>query len=169
MNEVNLEVTTIDNAKIQTKAIKLNQSKEVNELIAALCKAQGEFKPVKKDSSAHGAYSFNWASLSSIENSTKDALVKNGICSYFITEPDPRSDNKIIITYMLRKNNQFLSASLPLIHENSKSDNQAMGKAISYNRRYLKYMLLDLAADDNDIDNSQEQVKQPAYNQYKNG
>ena len=157
MNEVNLEVTTIDNAKIQTKAIKLNQSKEVNELIAALCKAQGEFKPVKKDS------------LSSIENSTKDALVKNGICSYFITEPDPRSDNKIIITYMLRKNNQFLSASLPLIHENSKSDNQAMGKAISYNRRYLKYMLLDLAADDNDIDNSQEQVKQPAYNQYKNG
>ena len=70
---------------------------------------------------------------------------------------------------MLRKNNQFLSASLPLIHENSKSDNQAMGKAISYNRRYLKYMLLDLAADDNDMDNSQEQVKQPAYNQYKNG
>jgi len=157
----------VEGLKLSPAMTIVKTSNDIDVITKALSAAQGEFKEVKKDSSANHTFTFAWASLVSIENATKEALVKQGICSIFQTEKDP--DGKLYITYKIMKENQYLSASLPLLHESSKNDNQAMGKAISYNRRYLKYMMLDLAADDNDIDNGPERVKQPAYNQYKKG
>ncbi len=66
--------------------IRDNKSAEINELAAALSKAQAEFTGAKKDSK-NPFFKSNYASIESVIESTKEALAKHGLSVSQPTEP----------------------------------------------------------------------------------
>lgn len=130
------------------------QSESIAELGKALVKAQAMMAPAVKDA-RNPFLGTRYASLSSVMEACREALLKNGLA--VVQSPAPAPEH-------LGPN--FIGLSTRLIHAESgqwisgltviplaKPDPQGMGAAISYARRYaLSAMLGIVSEDDNDCE-----------------
>ena len=125
------------------------QSENINELAFALSKAQGELSPAIKDSK-NPFFKSNYADLSSVWNSCKEALSKNGLA--IIQTMDMKEGQSVLITTLAHSSGQWMRSCLPILNE--KGNAQGMGSAITYMRRYALSAIVGVTCDEDDDANA---------------
>lgn len=123
----------------------MNRSDQINELAAALAKAQGQIEGAKKDS-ANPFFKSTYADLASVWDACRSQLSSNGLS---VTQCPEESDSGISVeTMLMHSSGQWISSrySMPV----SKVDAQAVGSAITYARRYALAAIVGIAPEDDD-------------------
>ena len=123
----------------------MNQSEQLNELAAALAKAQGQIEGAKKDS-ANPFFKSRYADLASVWEACRKPLSDNGLS--IIQYPEESENGIAIETMMLHSSGQWVKSryTMPV----SKIDAQAVGSAITYGRRYALAAMVGIAPEDDD-------------------
>ena len=118
------------------------RSDQINELAAALCKAQGKFPILQKRSKA---YNWMYADLAEILECVQPILEANELS--ISSEID--WDKPTLTMYLFHSSGQHIGCSIKLHYKAQEKTNemQAMGSSITYARRYCICCLLNLAAD----------------------
>lgn len=123
----------------------MNRSEQINELAAALAKAQAEMSGASKDA-ANPFYKSKYADLKSIIEASRPALTKNGLA--VIQAPRFHEGAVEVETMIAHSSGQWMSESLKVIV--SKQDAQGIGSAIAYGRRYGYGSFVCLYTEDDD-------------------
>lgn len=127
----------------------MTRSDQINEIAAALAKAQAEIEGAEK-SRTNPAFKSQYATLADAWDACRGPLSKNGLS---IVQLPTFTDGKARVTTMLlHSSGQFIEESLDL--PVSKSDAQGIGSAITYGRRYGLMAMAGIAPDDDDDGNS---------------
>ena len=125
------------------------QSEQINELAAALSKAQGEFTAIPKGET-NPFFKSKYAGLPDVIKVAAPILAGNGLAiSQFITVDEFGSDS--LKTYLMHSSGQFIEHSMKM--HLGKLDSQGQGSATTYARRYSYMSVLGLVADEDDDGN----------------
>ncbi len=120
-------------------------SENLNELAAALAKAQGEITGALKDS-ANPFFKSKYADLASCWDACRAALSKNGLA--VIQAPMTEATETFLVTTLLHSSGQYMQSKLAV---SPKDDTpQAMGSALTYARRYALTAMVGVAQVDDD-------------------
>jgi hypothetical protein len=132
----------------------VTHSDQINELAAALAKAQGEIENATKDS-ANPFFKSKFASLASVRAVITDPLSKHGIA---YTQTISNTETQVTVTTMLmHSSGQWLRDSLSLTPKDDGP--QAFGSASSYGRRYALAAIAGVAAEDDDAESAEARSK----------
>jgi ERF superfamily protein len=123
----------------------LTHSAEVNELAAALAKAQGEIEGAKKDS-ANPFFKSSYADLASVRAVIRDPLSRNGIA--MVQVPFAEGSHVGVDTMLLHTSGQWIRGALIVTAKDEGP--QAIGSCITYLRRYAMQSFAGVAAEDDD-------------------
>lgn len=123
------------------------KSEQINELAAALAKAQGQIEGAKK-SSSNPFFKSKYADLAECWNTCREALTANGISVIQMPEEINENGRLNITTMLAHSSGQYISSTLTMTV--TKLDPQAMGSAITYGRRYALAAMVGLAQEDDD-------------------
>ena len=116
---------------------------ELNELAAALAKAQGEMTSAKMDKQNY--YGSKYATLASIQEATRPALSKHGLAIAQITV---QRDNVFKLqTILMHSSGQRLISTWVIPPQ---ADVQKSGSYLSYIKRYSWASICGIAGDDDD-------------------
>ena len=126
----------------------MRTSETINELAAALAKAQSELASAKKDSKGHG---YNYSDLATVIEEARKVLPKHGL-SFSQLVGNGETDRVSVNTILLHSSGQFISseASIKIPDMRGVNDTQKAGAALSYLRRYSLQAILGMASEDND-------------------
>src|SRR5579872_4342960 len=125
----------------------MSQSEIINELAAALSKAQGEMQAAIKDK-MNPFFKSAYADLGSIWDAARPVLSKYGLCIMQTTEISPEGSRIIMVTTLAHTSGQWMKSYLPL--NPSKNDSQGIGAALTYLRRYSLSAIVGVVCDDDD-------------------
>ena len=124
------------------------QSENITDLAKALLCVQRTVQPATKD--AENPFTKSWyASLNSIMDACRNALIENGIwlCQYPVPVEQPNSLGLVTkLTHVESGQWQSSLAVVPL----PKADPQGMGSAMTYARRYALTAMLGMVTEDDD-------------------
>lgn len=122
-------------------------SVSLKNLADALSKAQGELESVGKGEKGYG---YNYASLASTIQESKEALVKNGLS--VSQHPGSHEGKPAVTTLLMHKSGEYLrsTVSTDLVEMKSCNTAQRFGATVSYLRRYALQAALNMASEDND-------------------
>lgn len=128
----------------------MRTSAEINELSAALAKAQGEIKPASKDT-ANTFFKTKYATLASCWDACRVALASNGLAVIQSPRLKHESEDHWLVeleTRLTHASGQWIEdvLSVPV----SKLDAQGVGSASTYARRYSLCAFVGVAPDDDD-------------------
>ena len=137
----------------------MKTSDQINELAAALAKAQGQFPTIDKTEVAkmdsdRAKYSYRYANLAGVLEAVRKPLSENGLSLF--QSPHTTEQNRIGVTLLLmHTSGQYLedTFSMPIAQQTP----QGIGSTISYARRYQLLSCLGLATDDDDDGATAEQ------------
>ena len=118
---------------------------QLNELFAALAKAQGQMKPAIKDS-ANPFFKSKYADLTSVWDACREALASNGIS--IVQFPVTEGDLVGVRTILGHASGQFLESVCWT--KPDKSGPQALGSVTSYLRRYAVAAAAGVVTEDDD-------------------
>lgn len=138
----------------------MRSSKEVNELFAALAKAQGEMEVASKDAT-NPYYGSNFASYKSMILASRPHLSKNGLA---VTQPPVRLKNgiQILETILGHSSGQWISSTIelkprkkatrekPELADEPDDGPQAFGSCITFMKRYAYASIVGIALEDDD-------------------
>ena len=126
------------------------QSEQINELAAALSKAQASITGALKDS-ANPFFKSKYADLASCWDACRKQLTDNGLS--VIQTTDIVLDTVVVRTTLAHSSGQWVSGILPV---KAKDDGpQAQGSGITYARRYALAAIVGLAQIDDDAEAAQ--------------
>lgn len=120
-------------------------SEHVNELFAALAKAQGAIINPSKDS-RNPHFNSSYADLSSGINAIRLALTSQNIGFVQLTRLD--GDVLMLDTRLTHASGQWIESTFPVCRFPSKP--QETGSALTYARRYSLFAMVGIAGDDDD-------------------
>lgn len=123
------------------------KSEQINELAAALAKAQGQIEGAKK-SSSNPFFKSKYADLAECWNTCREALTANEISVIQMPEEINENGRLNITTMLAHSSGQYISSTLTMTV--TKLDPQAIGSAITYGRRYALAAMVGLAQEDDD-------------------
>lgn len=132
------------------------KSEQVNELAAALAKAQGQLEGAKK-SSNNPFFKSKYADLAECWNTCREALTANEISVIQMPEEINENGRLNITTMLTHSSGQYISSTLTMTV--TKLDPQAIGSAITYGRRYALAAMVGLAQEDDDGEKAMERSK----------
>lgn len=129
----------------------MQQSDSINEIAAALSKAQAEIEGAKKDAK-NPFFKSSYADLSSVIAAIKEPLAKHGLSVVQLTGIGV-SGHATLYTQISHTSGQWMRGEIPL---NAKDplDPQKMGSVITYFRRYALQAALCVSAEDDDGDSA---------------
>lgn len=110
----------------------MNRSEQINELAAALSKAQGAMENAAK-AKVNPHFKSKYADLSSVWDAIREPLSKNGLSVLQLPEMD-EAGNVRINTILMHASGQFIEASYALPPMQNTA--QGLGSAITYMKRY---------------------------------
>jgi hypothetical protein len=122
------------------------QSEDIKELAAALNKAQSEMMCASKDAK-NPFFKSTYATLNSVWEAVKDALLNNGLTALQPIKHD--NGSPIVQTIIMHVSGQYITGECPIICAKEK-DPQALGSAITYARRYSLAAMLGVVTDEDD-------------------
>lgn len=125
----------------------MSQSEIINELAAALSKAQGEMQAAIKDK-VNPFFKSSYADLGSVWDAARPVLSKYGLCIMQTTEMTSDGSKIIMVTTLAHTSGQWVKSFLPL--NPAKNDSQGIGAAITYLRRYSLSAIVGVVCDDDD-------------------
>ena len=126
------------------------RSAEINEIAAALAKAQGQFAVPKKSHTATvptktgGKYEYRYSTLDELIEATKPALAVNGLALIESIEERPGAIG--VSAVLLHSSGQWIS--FPACYMPAGDTPQSRGGALTYSRRYLESAVLRIAAEE---------------------
>jgi hypothetical protein len=132
------------------------RSDQIEELIAALVKAQGEFQPLKKTNTATvhskrtgATHSYNYASLPDVNEACDPALRANGLAVIQTTEARVSEGvfEHVLVTTLYHVTGQFVEGEMPIPMDVSPHE---IGSWMTYLRRYAKCAIIGVAAEEDD-------------------
>lgn len=132
------------------------KSEQINELGAALAKAQGQIEGAKK-SSSNPFFKSKYADLAECWNTCREALTANEISVIQMPEEINENGRLNITTMLAHSSGQYISSTLTMTV--TKLDPQAIGSAITYGRRYALAAMVGLAQEDDDGEKAMERSK----------
>ena len=124
------------------------QSESITDLAKALLNVQRTVQPMAKD--AENPFTKSWyASLKSVMDACRDALIENGIwlCQYPVPAEQPNSLG--LVTKLTHAESGQWQSSLAVVPL-PKTDPQGMGSAMTYARRYALTAMLGMVTEDDD-------------------
>lgn len=128
----------------------MNKSESINELAAALSKAQGEFKAAPFDR-VNPHFRNKYATLTSIMQTIQAPLAKHGLS--VVQTLETREDKMFIVTTVLHASGQWLAdCGIPLMLD--KTNMQGLGSACTYAKRYGLSAMLGVISDEDDDGNA---------------
>lgn len=136
------------------------QSENIAELAKALLNVQRTVQPVIKD--AENPFTKSWyASLNSVMDACRDALIENGIwlCQYPVPVEQPNSLG--LVTKLTHAESGQWQSSLAVVPL-PKADPQGMGSAMTYCRRYALTAMLGMVTEDDDGEGARTGRKTPS-------
>lgn len=127
----------------------MNHSDAINELAAALAKAQGAMgnAPFNK---TNPHFKSKYADLASVRDTVTPHLAANGLSLVQTTMPG--NGSMTVVTSLLHSSGQWLSSEYPIINDVMKP--QAMGSALTYARRYSISCICGIASEEDDDANA---------------
>jgi hypothetical protein len=128
-------------------------SEQINELAAALAKAQGQIQGAVKDST-NPAFKSRYADLASVWDACRVALSLNGLA--VLQGPALVGQGVSVTTRLLHSSGQWAESTLVLPMD--KATAQGAGSAITYARRYALAAMVGVAPDDDDDGNAASQT-----------
>jgi len=120
------------------------QSEQINELSAALAKAQGAMKVAVFDKQ-NPHFKSRYASLASTIDAIRKPLAENGLSVTQTTEMKEQAF--VLVTTLRHASGQWVSSEYPLPIA---ADPQKLGSALTYARRYSIAAIASIASDDDD-------------------
>ena len=136
------------------------QSENITDLAKALLCVQRTVQPVTKD--AENPFTKSWyASLNSVMDACRDALIENGIwlCQYPVPVDQPNSLG--LVTKLTHAESGQWQSSLAVVPL-PKADPQGMGSAMTYCRRYALTAMLGMVTEDDDGEGARTGRKTPS-------
>lgn len=129
----------------------MTKSENISDLVKALLVVQAGITPVKRDS-INSYYNSRYADLSSVWESCREALAKNGLCVIQGNSVGPAANTLIVETLLIHESGQWIQSRLclPL----AKADPQGVGSAMTYGRRYGLAAIIGIVADPDDDGNA---------------
>lgn len=123
-------------------------SSGINELAAALAKAQGEMLVASLDST-NPYFKSKYADFATIVRASRPALTKHGlsVTQQIIVEKDGQT---MLHTILMHASGQFIESRMRITP--SKNDLQTLGSCITYLKRYAYSALVGVTAADEDDD-----------------
>lgn len=126
------------------------QSDQINELISALAKAQGEIRNANK-SSINPHFKSKYADLSEVWDACREPLSKNGLAVVQTMMKD--GDGSIcLITTLAHSSGQWMKSIFPMACKDPNNP-QAWGSSCTYSRRYCLSAIVGIAPDEDDDGN----------------
>ena len=122
------------------------QSEQINDLVAALSKAQGQLDNAKKGIE-NSFFKSKYADLAECINAAKKVLAENGLAIIQTTEIN-ESGGVVLVTMLSHSTGQWIKGYYPIAP--TKGDPQAYGSAMTYARRYAYCAIIGLASEDDD-------------------
>jgi hypothetical protein len=123
----------------------MQTSESINELAAALSKAQGEITGALKES-ANPFFKSRYADLASCWDACRGPLSKNSLAVFQAAETS--TDGLVLTTTLAHSSGQWMRASLAVTPKDDTP--QAMGSALTYARRYALTAMVGVAQVDDD-------------------
>lgn len=131
------------------------QSEQINELLAALCKAQTVMQGAVEDSN-NPFFKSTYADLTSVWNACRKPLVENGLS---VVQTLQTIEGQLCLVSILgHSSGQWIKSMIPV--NPSKNDIQALGSAITYCRRYSLAALVGVCPADDDGESAMDR-KEP--------
>lgn len=124
------------------------QSDSLNELFAALAKAQSEMEHASKGAD-NPYFKSKFADLPSVINASRPALAKHGLSVNHFTDVN-ESGHIILICQLNHSSGQWMRGTYPI--NPVKNDPQGIGSAITYAKRYTYSAITGVAAIGEDDD-----------------
>lgn len=123
----------------------MKHSEPINELAAALAKAQGAMgnAPFNK---TNPHFKSKYADLASVRDTVTPHLAANGLALVQTTMPS--NGSMLVVTSLIHASGQWISSEYPVIHDVNKP--QAMGSALTYARRYSISCICGIASEEDD-------------------
>ena len=137
----------------------MNRSETINEISAALAKAQGLLRPAIKDT-VNPFFKSVYADLAAIIDVIREPMSSNGLAILQSIETD--AGDVVITTLLSHTSGQWIETALRL--KPTKNDPQGVASAATYGRRIGLQSLVGVAADTDDDGNaaSATQSQKPA-------
>jgi hypothetical protein len=123
----------------------MTHSEQINELAAALAKAQGQIEGAKKDS-INPHFKNRYADLASVWDACREALTTNGLS--VVQSAENCEAGYGVTTMLLHTSGQWMRGTLYL--KPAKDDPQGAGSALTYARRYALAAMIGIAPEDDD-------------------
>lgn len=128
----------------------MRTSEEINELAAALAKAQGAFRLAPRDAQ-NPHFKNRYTTLAAIWDVIRGPLTENGLS---ITQVIATNDNgaPTLYTRLMHASGQWIEGTFPIITGDIRGVNpaQAMGSGTAYARRYSLGAIVGVASEDDD-------------------
>lgn len=121
-------------------------SESINDLAAALAKAQAVMAGASKDKT-NPAFKSKYADLASVWDACREALTANGIAVVQMTRPS-EAQEVIVETRLCHSSGQWIEGALAI--PVTKNDAQGFGSCLTYARRYALAAAVGVAPDDDD-------------------
>ena len=135
----------------------MRQSDSIENLAAALAKAQGEIDDASK-TGLNPAFKSRYADLAAVRAVIREPLAVNDLA--IIQLPRTLDGAVEVETMILHKSGEFIAETLRM--PVNKWDSHGIGSGITYARRYGCMALLGIAADDDDGNAAVERTPAPA-------
>lgn len=123
----------------------MEKSENINEIAAALAKAQAEIRGAIK-SKSNPYFKSNYADLACVWDACRDPLSKNGLS--VVQTPETCDEGVALSTLLMHSSGQWIQSTyrMPI----AKKDPQAVGSALTYSRRYALAAIVGIAQEDDD-------------------
>lgn len=122
-----------------------SQSAQINDIVAALVKAQDDLRHAHKDR-VNGGFKNKYATLESVIDAVKEAFAKNGLV--VVQQPGILDGKPVLQTTLAHTSGQWFCSCIPVMNE--KNTAQGMGSGLTYARRYALAAIANIGQDDDD-------------------
>ena len=133
----------------------MQTSESINELAAALSKAQGQFATASKDAQneafKRGNKASRYADITAVWEAVRKPLSDNGLA--VIQQPSRVENGIAITTQIMHASGQWMRFD-PLVVPMMKQDAHGVGSATTYGRRFALCAALGIVADEDDDGNA---------------
>src|SRR5690554_2301408 len=116
---------------IERSLVKTTESECLNELFAALAKAQQEMEIAKNDS-LNPFFKSKYSDLASVIKASRPYLSKNGLCVIQLVRTEPQG--LFLYTRLAHSSGQWIESKMPI--DPAKKDIQSLGSHMTYVKRY---------------------------------
>lgn len=147
-------IHTIKIKNIKPKGKTMKRSEQINEIAAALSKAQREMGNAIK-SSVNPYHKSRYADYTAIVDAIREPFSKNGLS--FMQEPTTSADTVSITTLIAHASGQWIEFD-PVTLPVAKKDPQGVGAAITYAKRYALGSIVGIGTAEDDDGESQRKA-----------